>query len=216
MRLFVLIVVALWGAACMPVPETGPRPTRQPPTDSQSATSVGFSRDGLTIRLPKPAGWESFTTEYGVVIAEQFGTVADQGTLQGLMAYVFVAPIADFASPVAMQSPDRRAQRVLRQIVSDASLVGTARASDPVAFAWGEYDAAYYLLTDDESNLKTVVLGIAMPNQDTLVIGTLSAPQAQASAIRAALTELFGALTINDIPLSAGALNALPQALEFP
>jgi hypothetical protein len=216
MRLLVLMVVVLWGAACMPVPETSPRPTRQPATESQSATSVGFSRDGLTVRLPKPAGWESFTTEYGVVIAEQFGTVADQGTLQGLMAYVFVAPMADFASPVVLQAPDRRAQRILRQIVSDAALVGTARASDPVAFAWGDYDAAYYLLTDDESNLKTVVLGVAVPNQDTLVIGTLSAPQTKAPAIRAALAELFGALTINDVSLSAEALNTLPQALDFP
>jgi hypothetical protein len=214
MRRLLIVLVAGLLAACQPTPDPSPQPpTPVEPIETES--TVGFSRDGLTISIPKPSGWESFTTEYGVVIAEQFGTVADQGTLQGLMAYVFVTPIDDLSSPVD-DLPDNRARRVLRQIVADASFVGAARVTDPTAFTWGAYEAAYYLLTDTESQLKTVVIGLAIPGQESLVIGTLSAPDDQALTLRQALTELFGALTVNGAPLHSGDLTALPDPLDFP
>lgn len=204
-------------SACQPSPTDELQPaTVITPTASQQAGVVGFSHEGLEVTLPKPEGWESFTTEYGVVIAEQFGTVADQGMLQGLMAYVFVTPNDEFPLPVSGGEPVNRAQLALRQIVGDASFIGSARVTDPVGFRWGETEAAYYLLSDTQSALKTLVVGIALPDKDALVIGTLSAPDDKAETIRAALESLFGQLNINGSPLSVDDLSVFPDPLVFP
>jgi len=181
----------------------------------QDPSDIGFTHEGLSVSLPKPAGWESFTTEYGVVIAEHFGTVADQGTLQGLMAYVFVTPLTDLPT-VDTIAPVNHAQQVLAQIVSDGSFIGTAQVSTPIGFMWDGVPAAYYLLNDHDSRLKTLSIGVAIPDSDLLLIGTLSAPLDEAEAIRAALEPIFGALSVNGTVMQPIGLDSLPDPLIFP
>jgi len=220
MRLLHLALAALiLTSACQSNPENLPQ-TRiatlvAPVPVFQDSANVGFMHEGLSVSLPKPSGWESFTTDYGVVIAEHFGTVADQGTLQGLMAYVFVTPLSDLPT-LESTNQTNRAQQVLSQIVSDGSFVGTAQVSTPIGFVWDGIPAAYYLLTDHDSNLKTLVIGVAVPDTDVLLIGTLSAPLDDDKTIRAALEDIFGALTVNGVVMHPVGLDSLPDPLIFP
>ncbi len=221
MRLFYLALafLGLMTTGCQSDPNSYPQTyvatvvIKTPAPDS--APSVGFTHEGLNVSLPKPQGWESFTTEYGVVIAEHFGSVAEQGKLQGLMAYVFVTPLTDLPT-VESDTPTNRAQQVLAQIVSDGSFIGTAQVSTPIGFLWDGVPSAYYLLTDHDSDLKTLVIGVAIPETELLLIGTLSAPMEESEAIRAILESLFGGLSVNGAVMRPIGLDSLPDPLVFP
>lgn len=218
MRLVILaLAVLVCAPACQSTSET-PTPTSVeiatvPPVDETS--NVEFTRDGLTVSLPKPAGWESFRTEYGVVVAEKFGTVADLGKLHGVMAYVFVMPASGFDVPTP-QAPFNLAEHILEQIVVDKAFIGAAHASSPVGFDWDGHAAAYYLLTDPEAGVKTIVIGVSIPNSGSLLISTLSAPLDDTQTLRTALYNLFGTLTVNGVGMDEQALNVLPDPLPFP
>lgn len=177
---------------------------------------VGFSRAGLNVRLRKPRDWEAFTTDGGIVVAEKFGTVADQGQLTGLMTYVFLTPLDEFPFVVSDDPNGSRAVEVLSKIVADGSYVGGANVSEVEGFTWSGHDAAYYLLTDRQTGLRTLVIGVALMQQNALLTATLSAPANLESHIRAALPSLLGGLMINSTQLSPDDLAALPDELTFP
>lgn len=222
MRLFIFaLAVIVCAAGCKTTP-SGLSETRIPtvsiapsPTPLQGETTVDFTREGLDISLPKPAGWQSFNTEYGVVIAERFGSVADSGTLQGLMAYVFVIPFSEFA-PQPPDSTVNHAHHILAQIAHDKAFIGNAHASEPTGFDWDGHAAAYYLLSEPDNSAQTVVIGVSLPDKQVLLVGTLSAPVEEIDAMHSALYDLFGGLTVNGVGMNEQALDALPDPLIFP
>lgn len=208
---------------CQPdttAPEPSPTPTvtpqAAPPVDFVFDGTVGFSRSGLNIRLRKPREWEAFSTNGGIVIAEKFGTVADQGQLAGLMTYVFLTPLDDFPFGISDGPDGSRAVEVLSKIVSDGSYVGGADVSPVEGFSWSGHDAAYYLLTDRQTGLRTLVIGVALMQEHALLTATLSAPAVMETHIRAALPTLLGGMMINANRLSEDDLAALPGQLAFP
>lgn len=191
-------------------------PQAAPPVDYAFDGHVGFSRAGLNIRLRKPRDWEAFTTDGGIVVAEEFGTVADQGQLAGLMTYVFLTPLDEFPFGISDDTDGSRAVEVLSKIVADGSYVGGADVSAVEGFTWSGHDAAYYLLTDRQTGLRTLVIGVALMEQNVLLTATLSAPAQLESTIRMSLPSLLGGLMINTTRLSPDDLAALPDELAFP
>ncbi|MCC6565465.1 MAG: hypothetical protein IT298_06845 [Chloroflexi bacterium] len=186
------------------------------PADYVFDGHVGFSRGGLNVRLRKPRGWETFTTDGGIVVAEKFGTVADQGQLAGLMTYVFLTPLDDFPFDIAQGLDGSAAVDVLSSIIADDSYVGGSDVSAVEGFTWSGYDAAYYLLTDRQTGLRTLVIGVPLMQQGMLLTATLSAPAQLQPDIRTALPSLLGGLMINSTRLSPDDLAALPAELVFP
>lgn len=216
LTVLLLLVVALISACQPEATETSTHiaPAATPITTASNSELIEFTHGGVTIRMPKPAGWESFPTDSGVVVAEKFGSVADQGSLHGLMSYVFVNPLSDF--PEANPADGNQAQAILNQIISDPSYIGVAKVSATHALNWQDYDSAYYLLSDPQANLRTLVIGVAVPEQGVVVICTLSAPAAHESNVRQHLTSVLGGLMINHTTISPEALAMLPDPLVFP
>lgn len=173
---------------------------------------VLFTLDDTHISLTLPHGWETHPTEYGVVFAEQIGSVSKRGQLDGLLAYVFLTPLENYPQTVATRS----AKSVLDLLVTDPDYVGEASISPTVAFNWNGHEAAYYLLRDDQMHVLTLVVAVVLPDQGKLLTCTISAPPKQADRIREMLPELFGALTLNNIQFTRDALDALPEVLNFP
>lgn len=189
------------------------------PYDSSKAPHVEthddrvlFSFEGTHIGMALPHGWEAYSTEYGVVVAEQIGSVAARGQLDGLLAYVFLTPLENYPQTVATHS----AKNVLDLLVTDTDYVGEAAVSPTVAFSWNGHDAAYYLLRDPQSNALTMGIGVVLTEQGKILTCTISAPPEDEGRIREMLPELFGSLTLNGIQFTRDALDALPEVLEFP
>ncbi len=205
--------------ACAPTASSTPRqmiPTAA--VDSRiDAQQVRLSTADLDISLPRPNNWESFTTEYGVVLGEQFGNVASGGSLEGIILYLFASPLEDYLFPATDSDvTTNTAERIQRRIVTDPDYIGSARVQDPRGFTWDAHEAAYYLLRDDSIQAYSMVFHIVAPGSDHVVICTISAPLAQRDRIRAALPQLLDGLQINGHTLSGEALNTLPDPLDFP
>ncbi len=210
-------------SACLPVDVAGtstPAPTATmlatDPRDFDTDGIVGFNRSGLSVELQRPKGWESFTTDYGVVIAEKFPSVADHGQLQGLMAYVFVTPLAEFPFVIDEDPALNSALQVLAGIAADASASGSAHVTRAEGFEWAGYDAAYYLLSEPNSGLRTLVIGLSLPETGVILTCAVSAPHQSAARIRAMLPLLLGGLMLNTQTIGADDLQGLPETLDFP
>ncbi|HRF96875.1 MAG TPA: hypothetical protein PLZ51_16820, partial [Aggregatilineales bacterium] len=86
--------------------------------------TVDFSIDGIHLALPHPQEWESYTTEYGIVLAEQLGSVATEGQLGGILIHLFVPPLDGVTLPISDDS--NRALSILTQILTHPDYVGDA------------------------------------------------------------------------------------------
>lgn len=220
---FLLILLGASLSACKPSDERAtPTVALTPTPASASAPSfetegiVQFSRSGLNIELPRPAGWESFNTDYGVVVAEKFGTVANQGELHGLMAYVFVTPLSEFPFPINLSGSANRAEQVLSGIIADPNSIGGAKVSTVTGFRWAESDAAYYLFTDPNTRFRTLVIGLSLPESGVILTAAISAPQHMADRIREVTPLLLSGLSLNAQAIDATGLQILPDTLLFP
>ena len=193
-----------------------PPPTIQNQTSIESVDGVvefSLSAQNISLSGVYPAGWESFTTDYGIVLAEELGSVATDGRLNGMLVHVFVPPMDDFKLPT---SSENRAWYILHEIIKNPEYVGEAAISEPIAFRWGEYEAAYYLMDSGEGHL-TIVVGVVVPDVNQLVVCHTSAPADQAQRIRDNLPDLLDGFVINDIRLDGTLLDAaLPSELSFP
>lgn len=217
------IVVGTVLSACQPVegtetvsPISTPVVHTPGPENFDTESAVSFSRSGLNVELPRPAGWESFTTDYGVVIAEKFPTVADHGKLQGLMAYVFVTPLVEFPFVIDDDPELNSALQVLTGIAEDASASGSAHVTHAEGFVWSGYDAAYYLLSEPSTGLRTLVIGVSLPESGVLLTCAVSAPHESAARIREILPLLLGGLMLNARAIGVDALHSMPDTLDFP
>ncbi|MDX2075495.1 MAG: hypothetical protein SFZ02_03630 [bacterium] len=176
--------------------------------------TVDFSIGGIHLALPHPQKWESYTTEYGIVLAEQLGSVATEGQLGGILIHLFVPPLDGVTLPISEES--NRALSILTEILAHPDYVGDATVSRPLPFIWDNLDCAYYLMDNGEGNL-TIVIGILDPLSNKLVTVSVSAPAQDETRIREHLPVLLDNLHINDKTLSGKTLEEiLPNPLIFP
>ncbi|TVR18472.1 MAG: hypothetical protein EA396_15055 [Anaerolineaceae bacterium] len=215
MKYWWLIIIGIIGLV-------GCRPS-SPPDDSaiisRSAGSlapadrVEFNVNGATVSFAYPDDWEFYRTEFGVVVAESLGSIAEDGQLGGLLMHVWAPPLNDFSISA---SDTNRARAILEQITGNPSYIGGAHVSVPRAFDWEGVEAAYYLLDNIEGNV-TVVLGVLLPDAEQLIAASISAPKDQAYRVRAQIPRLLDGLMVNGVLLSGETLDeTLPYPLSFP
>ena len=169
---------------------------------------------GVDLYLPRPYDWEFYETEYGIVMAEEIGSVATDGRLGGLLTHIFIHPLEEFED-IPITASANEAHQLLDAIIHNSDYVGHARTSTPIAFDWNGLDAAYYLMTNKEGNV-TIVLGVVAPGTHKLVATSVSAPPDHSGRLRTSLPELLGGMVINDVVLDRAALDVLPDPLAFP
>lgn len=210
--IFIMII-----SGCAPSAESDDAVRLMPtstPTTEQTTQIVNLSLNDIALTLPYPKDWESYTTEYGVVLAEYLGSVATEGQLGGILIHLFVPPLEGVDLPIS--DTDNRALFILKEILAHRDYVGDATVSTPLPFVWDNFDCAYYLMDNGEGNL-TIVIGILDPQTNHLVTVSMSAPQDQQARIRAMLPTLLDGLVINDDTLSGAILDdILPNPLVFP
>lgn len=226
MPLLLVIVLGLVLAACQFATIT-PSPTERPPVTIDRAETPEITRpiatseprwvetqvDGVMLGLMMPAGWAADTTD-GLIMAEHMNALYTGTSMAGMLVYVFVPSLDRFTLPTDENA--NVALAVLQQVVRMPHEIGhDVAASEPAPFIWSDHDAAYYLLNSGDG-IKTIVLAIALPDVDKLVVCNISVPADQVDRIRQALPEVLDGLTINGHRLSGEALDALPEPLHFP
>lgn len=168
---------------------------------------------GVTLGIEKPAGWEVQRTENGVMLAEHFSPMLAGGEApRGVLAYIFVHSTADFRSPADSANV---AWAILDQITHEPSYIGEARVNEVFGFKWGQHDAAYYLSNNGDGHV-TMLLAVAMPDVQRLVVFNFTARAGESGRIRDLLPRLLSGLVVNGVPLDAAALDQLPDPLVFP
>ncbi|MDZ4669270.1 MAG: hypothetical protein SH821_00230 [Phototrophicales bacterium] len=189
--------------------------TNSAPTVTEvSVPTVKFAIGNISLSLPYPKDWESYTTQYGVVLAEYLGSVATEGQLGGILIHLFVPPLEGVNLSIADET--NRAYDILTEILAHPDYVGDATVSAPAPFMWDELDCAYYLMDNGEGNL-TIVIGILDPTSNQLVTVSVSAPANEEARIREGLPVLLNDLVINNHTLSGAVLEQiLPKQLIFP
>lgn len=209
----VLILVGCSSASESVIAPSDPTAHAAAVTEGDDEPPININVNGIDLNLYKPDGWESYTTDYGIVLAENIASVAEAGQLDGLLMHVQVPPLEDLTMDAI--DPSNLAWEILSEIIENPSYIGSAAVSAPFAFQWASFDAAYYLLDNGDGNVS-LVLGIADPDTGRLITCHISAPASQADRIRESLPILLNNLTLNGIPLSGADLNALPNPFEFP
>lgn len=213
----IIILILSSGCTASPVPDDALNVTvteKSPDIIQTHQPTVNLTIDNIQLSLPYPQNWESYTTEYGIVLAEYLGSVATEGQLGGILIHLFVPPLDGFDLPIADET--NRALIILREILTHPDYVGDATVSEPLPFIWGEWDCAYYLMDNGEGNL-TIVIGILDPTIDKLVTVSISAPAEDEARIRSSLSVLLDSLVINNHTLSGAVLEyVLPNPLVFP
>ncbi len=218
-RMIFIAIFMMMISGC--APDTQPSDTvRLMPTSTPNTTDtaqiVNLSLNDIALALPYPSTWESYTTEYGVVLAEYLGSVATEGQLGGILIHLFVPPLDEMNIPISESDNNNRALDILSKILAYPDYVGNATVSTPSPFLWDQFECAYYLMDNGEGNL-TIVIGILDPQTNRLVTVSMSAPQDQQTRIRAMLPVLLDGLVINDYTLSGMVLDdILPNPLVFP
>lgn len=223
MRILLVLLFSILVAACQPEPN--PEASEQPLTlaveqrdetlaavDATNQT-VSFRNGMVALRVNKPATWESFSTENGIVISEHFGSVATGGVLEGVMTYTFVLPLRKFTPETGTEL--NRAQEILNEMLSDPNHNRGFAYTPPAAFTWEKYDAAYTLLAGADGNV-TMMLGVAVPEIEALLSCSITSPHAQHARIREMLPILLDGLAVNNIVFDGDDLNSLPDPLDFP
>ena len=185
--------------------------TEPPDTDVPAVTAeptwVHFALDGVRLSLRVPPGWEGDTTDQGIVLAEDIGTMG----ADGVKVHCFVHLVSNIVTPVS----GNLALDSLDQIIHDQSyIMPNDVVSTPAGFTWDSYDAAYYLLNDSDGTLKMVV-ALAISDQ-YLVACSIGAPAGVADKIRETMPEVMGSLTVNGHRLASASLNEIPDPLTYP
>ena len=208
-----LLLAILLGLAGCKASLAGPTaivPTLPPP----SPTADGWAHvtsEGIQLSILTPPGWQAISNEYGILLAEHADLVQNDPP-QGMLIYVFV-PKMDHI-PLA-RSGSNRAWTVLDHVARLPSYTGNARVGAAVPFEWDHHDAAYYLLSDSDGS-RTMVLGVALPGGDKLVVCNASTTAGDASRIREILPNVLASLTVDGQRMDVDALKHLPDPLLFP
>lgn len=187
---------------------------RSPQTSTTQSETLNLTVDDVQLSIYRPAQWQSYATDYGIVLAEALGSVASDGRLAGLLAHIFVPPLNDV--DLLVSDAQNLAWAILSEIVRQPEYVGNALVSEPVAFTWSGHSAAYYLVDNAEGHL-TIVIGVTPADSTRLVACSISAPVDQSERMRESVADLLDDLRINGVALDGRELEAaLPPVLEFP
>jgi hypothetical protein len=169
--------------------------------------------DSLTMGIMTPEGWFAEAMD-GLMLAEHISPVEGSAPTAGILVYIFAPPLNEFT--LSDQAGANFALEVLRQVTQMPSHVGRdVSVSDPVDFRWDGHEAAYYLLTGADGT-RTLVIGVAVPDLQRLVVANVSVPLGREAALRAAPPAVLDGLTINAITFDGSALQSLPDPLPFP
>ena len=199
--------------ACVPLgQESAQLPDTPPPHNAERITAtLGV----VEVAVNCPSGWQAYTDDQGLAIAENPGSVVEGGALRGILLYVWMPPLDDFSVPETADA--NRAQLVLDEVIHNPDVVGSGRVTQPQGFAWGDQDAAYYLLNDRAGEgHATLVLAVTVPRTNRLLAVSLSAPHREQSRIREMLPTLLDGLTVNRVSMDSAVLDTLPETLAFP
>ncbi|MEP7291166.1 MAG: hypothetical protein ABI835_05255 [Chloroflexota bacterium] len=194
-------------------PTETPAPTSSPDV-TEAAESVHWletETNGVSIGVWYPAGWETDLSD-GLVLAEQTPSV-NGISAEGILIHCFVPALDEF-TPNAMHI--NYAWEVLDWVVKMPNHTGwDVVMTAPRAFVWSEHNAAYYLYSTGDG-VRAVVLALALPNQEKVVICNVSSAMSQANRIRASLPQLLAGLMIDGTTLDSTSLDTLPDPLMFP
>lgn len=206
------MLLAAWSAACVPE-RADPVPTEEPtPEITPESAWTEIERDGVSLRIRTPDGWQAMSDDNGILLAENAG-LENAGSPEGVLIYVFVPEMDDI--DLNRFSGTNMAWGVLDLITRRRDYVGDSTVSEAVGFRWGQHQAAYYLLSDRRGN-HTMVIGVAVPQTRKLVVCNISTPPQDAHRIRRILPSVLASLTVNGVAMDESALDALPDPLPFP
>lgn len=201
-------------ASCSTPPSVSDSTPAAQPEASPETTWLEGETAGVEIGLWKPAGWNA-DTHGGLLLSEQVADTNTQPypTIRGVVVSFFCPNLEIFEHQ--SDSP-----HVAMDIMDQAVALPHVRAvsvaiSDPVPFDWNGHDAAYYLLTG-HGEMRTLVIGIYLPERDKLLAMNISMPEQEAGRVRAMLSGIFSDFQVEGVVLGGEALNQLPQPLVFP
>jgi len=182
---------------------------------SDAAQALEYTMEGVSLRLTPPNGWQADIMD-GLLLVEHTTGMEDGSPNPGMLVYIFVPPLSEFA---VLTGSGNFAYAVLNHVVRMPQRVGRdVSVSDPVSFRWGEYDAAYYLLSGLDA--RTMVLAVAVPSKNaarrSLVVCNISVPNDREGVLRTALPFILDGLTIDGTVLEGDLLQSLPDPLPFP
>jgi hypothetical protein len=215
MKRLLILAAALVLAACSSesVTPTPPAATVAPSTQTAGGDWVQFADDEIRVAIQTPAGWMAVADDYGILLAEHAEPLGATTQPDGMIIYIFV-PAMDEIN-FTLHEDANMAWEVLSQVAKMPDYVHDAVVSEPVAFEWDGHQAAYYLLTSHDGS-RTVVLAVALPAQDKLIVANVSAPAHDAHHIRDMLPGILSSFTVNGKVMTREALDALPDPLPFP
>lgn len=201
-------------AACegMIKPTETPVPTSTS-TPAPVAKSISANLSGVEIDMRVPPGWSGRKMDDGILIAERRSSIPNSGKLMGMQVYVFVHALDDYPKPVL--ADEHPARRILKQIISQPSLVGDSAVTEPETFMWDGNDAAYYLVNDGNENVA-LVMAVVVAQESQLVAINISCPSERADAIRSTLPILLDDLWVNNSLMNFTGVESLPDPLVFP
>jgi hypothetical protein len=214
-----VIVVTLLFVGCMPATEDSTsrtqhiiNPVSKPLNQNDSGETITVTLENVVLSVQRPPFWESFTTDYGIVLAEELRTVPDDES-NNLVVHIFMPPLDN----VTLTGDDERVARaILRQIIANPEYINGASTTVPVSIRWQSIDAAYFTM-DNGRGEATIVIGLVEPAANKLVVIQMSTATMDAARIRTLLPQIVDRMSINNIELSGNALNAaLPTNLPFP
>jgi hypothetical protein len=187
----------------------------EPEAAAEAADALEYTMEGVNLRLSAPNGWQADVMD-GLLLVEHTVSMDDGSPNAGMLVYIFVPPPSEFA---VLTGSGNFAYAVLNHVVRMPQRVGRdVSVTEPISFRWGDYDAAYYLLSGLDA--RTMVLAVAVPNADksrpSLVVCNISVPNDREGVLRTALPFILDGLTIDGTTLEGDALQTLPDPLPFP
>jgi hypothetical protein len=200
--------------ACTTASESVRLPVADPSTSVSDMIWLETETAGVELGLWKPAGWAA-DTRSGLALVEQVSEVGDHPAqaMEGVVVHFFFPDLGNF--DLSAGSPNLAMDIMTQAAVLPEVRESAVAISAPAAFEWRDHDAAYYLLTG-QSDTRTLVIGIFLPEKDKLLAINVSMPAHEAGQIREMLPALFADFMIDGIELGGADLNRLPQPLPFP
>jgi len=170
--------------------------------------------DGVRLGLWKPAGWAADTRD-GLILAERVRPAPNSPSElpHGVVVNFFFPELSHFETG---SDPSNHAVSVMEQALALPNVVeGTIGYTSPQGFDWHGHEAAYYLLCGSGA-VRTVVIGVFLPDRHKLLVINVSMVDSQVDEVRASLPTLFAGFMIDGIEMGGAALDILPEPLDFP
>lgn len=202
-------------AACNPSPDaTGV--SLSTPSASPEPVSVWLETvdEGIRLGLWKPAGWAADTRD-GLILAERVRPAPNSSTElpHGIVVNFFFPELSHFETG---DDSSNHAVDVMEQALALPNVVaGTVGYTAPQGFDWRGHEAAYYLLCG-RGDVRTLVIGVFLPDRHKLLVINVSMVNSQVDEVRASLPTLFAGFTVDGVEMGGAALDILPEPLEFP